>query len=138
MLNQATSGEVQNFAGIHPTRSMDSEEEETEGETTSRSPGTVLVGTQANMIRWAQAMKDSMLKEFGHFDPEVVRMISYAAVPLYVRWARYLADMPCSQSSHVKCWPLYFHEPLPRWFKGRVVLTGDAAHPVCQNPHVLS
>lgn len=53
MLNQASSGEVQNFAGIHPTRSVDSEEEETEGETTSRSPWTVLIEAQADMIRWA-------------------------------------------------------------------------------------
>ena len=34
------------------------------------------------------------------------------------------------ESSHVKCWPLFVHEPLPRWFNGRVVLIGDAAHPV--------
>ena len=32
MLNRATSGQVQNFAGIHPTRPADLEEEETEGE----------------------------------------------------------------------------------------------------------
>ena len=32
MLSHATSGEVQNFAGIHPTRPGDSEEGETEGE----------------------------------------------------------------------------------------------------------
>lgn len=30
-------------------------------------------------------MKDSMLKEFGHFDPEVVRMMSYVAKPANVR-----------------------------------------------------
>lgn len=79
-------------------------------------------------------MKDSMLKEFGHFDPEVVQIISYVTMPAYVRRARWLADVPCSQSKHVKCWPLYEHDPLPRWFNGRVVLIGDAAHPVC--PHL--
>lgn len=77
-------------------------------------------------------MKESMLKEFGHFDPKIVRMMSYVAKPAYVRWTIYLADVPCSQASHVKCWPLYIHDPLPRWFNGRVVLLGDAAHPVCQ------
>lgn len=79
-------GEVQNFVGIHPTRPADHEETETE------------------------AMKDSMLKEFGHFNPGIVRIIS--------------------QSSHVKCWPLYVHEPLPTWYNGRVILIGDAAHPM--------
>lgn len=78
-------------------------------------------------------MKDSMLKEFSHFDPEVLRIMSYVVKPTHVRWARHLADVPCSQSSHVKCWPLYIYEPLPRWFIGRVVLIGDAAHPVCQH-----
>ena len=34
MLSHATSGEVQNFAGIHPTRPADLAEEETEGNTT--------------------------------------------------------------------------------------------------------
>ena len=77
-------------------------------------------------------MKDSMLKEFGHFDPGIVRMISYVATLAYVLWARHLADVPFSQSSHVKCWPLFVHEPLPTWFNGRIVLIGDAAHPVCQ------
>lgn len=33
MLNQATSGEVQNFVGVHPTRPADLEEGETEGKT---------------------------------------------------------------------------------------------------------
>ena len=73
-----------------------------------------------------------MLKEFGHFDPDIVRVISYVAMPAYICQARHLADMPLSESSHIKCWPLFFHEPLPRLAKGRVVLIGDAAHPVCQ------
>lgn len=29
-------------------------------------------------------MKESMLKEFGHFDPGFVRVISYVALPAYV------------------------------------------------------
>ena len=44
-----------------------------------------------------------------------------------------LADVPCSESSHIKCWPLYVHEPLPTLSNGRIVLIGDAGHPVCQH-----
>ena len=35
MLNRATSGEVENFVGVHPTRLADLEEGETEGKTGS-------------------------------------------------------------------------------------------------------
>ena len=90
---------------------------------------------EANSIGGAsQAMKGSMLKEFGHFNPELVRLIAYVALPAYARWARYLADVPRSKSSHVKCWPLYFYDPLPKWSNGRVILIGDAAHPVRRHP----
>ncbi len=63
MLNQATSGEVQNFVGVHPT---DFKEGDTE------------------------AAKDSMLKEFGHFDPRIVKIMSYVAMPAYVGWGKKL------------------------------------------------
>ena len=33
-------------------------------------------------------------------------------------------------SQEVKCWPLFIHDPLPAWTYGKVVLIGDAAHPV--------
>ena len=49
-------------------------------------------------------MKEAMLKEFGHFDPEFVRVISYVALPKYVRQARCLADVrrkACLRTSSV-------------------------------------
>ena len=49
-------------------------------------------------------MKAAMLKEFGHFDPEFVRVISYVALPEYIRWARCLADVrrkACLRTSSV-------------------------------------
>lgn len=51
-----------------------------------------------------------MLSEFSHFDPRVAKMISL--------------------SSHIRRWPLLMHDPLPTWVRGRVVLIGDAAHPM--------
>ncbi|MCJ1403882.1 hypothetical protein MMC11_007105 [Xylographa trunciseda] len=80
------NGKTQNVVGIHPTRKEDVGEGETED------------------------MKASMLKEFGHFYPQIVRTID--------------------KSSHIKCWPLYIHAPLPTWHKDRIVLIGDAAHPM--------
>lgn len=55
-------------------------------------------------------LRAAMLSEFGHFDPRLAKMISL--------------------SSHVKRWPLWRHDPLPTWVRGRVVLIGDAAHPM--------
>ena len=51
------SGEVQNFVGIHPTR------DESEGE----EP------------RSAVQEKDSMLREFSHFHPDILKIIRFAA-----------------------------------------------------------
>ena len=34
-----------------------------------------------------------MLKEFGHFNPEFVQIISYVAISTYVRQVRCLADL---------------------------------------------
>lgn len=47
--------------------------------------------------------------------------------------ARHLADMPWSESSHIKCWPLFVNDPLSTLSNGRIVLIGDAGHPVCQH-----
>ncbi len=33
-------------------------------------------------------------------------------------------------AENVTCWPLSIHDPLPSWTKGKMVLVGDAAHPV--------
>nr|POE77350.1 3-hydroxybenzoate 6-hydroxylase 1 [Quercus suber] len=33
-------------------------------------------------------------------------------------------------ADHVSCWPLYNYAPLPRWVQGKMLLIGDAAHPV--------
>ncbi|SPQ24127.1 7d72baf0-676a-4bb0-bb57-3aabac544c45 [Thermothielavioides terrestris] len=57
-----------------------------------------------------EELKDAMMAEFSHFDPRLGRMVKL--------------------SSHVKRWPLYVHDPLPTWVRGRVVLIGDAAHPM--------
>jgi salicylate hydroxylase len=49
------------------------------------------------------------------------------------------SSIPCEQqltgavdrlATDVKCWPLNQTDPLPAWTKGRVVLIGDAAHPM--------
>lgn len=57
-----------------------------------------------------EELKAAMMAEFGHFDPKVQRLIEL--------------------SSHIKRWPLFIHEPLSTWIRGRVVLIGDAAHPM--------
>ncbi|KAL9130126.1 MAG: hypothetical protein Q9217_001600 [Psora testacea] len=77
-------GNVQNFVGIHPTR-----------DATHVMP---------------ESMKDGMIQEFGHFHPDIVKILR--------------------ASEDVKCWPLFIHEPISEWRYGKVVLIGDAAHPM--------
>ncbi len=52
----------------------------------------------------------AMKTEFSHFDPRVQKIIRLC--------------------NHIKRWPLFIHDPLPTWVRGRVVLIGDAAHPM--------
>ena len=79
------SGALQNFVGIHPSTSTDTQDA-------------------------SEDLKKAMMTEFNHFDPRVEKIISL--------------------SSHIKRWPLLIHDPLPSWVRGRVVLIGDAAHPM--------
>ncbi|KAK6851148.1 salicylate hydroxylase [Apiospora arundinis] len=57
-----------------------------------------------------EELKEAMKIEFSHFDPKVQRIIAL--------------------SNHIKRWPLFNHDPLSTWVRGRVVLIGDAAHPM--------
>ncbi|KAF2639733.1 putative salicylate hydroxylase [Massarina eburnea CBS 473.64] len=57
-----------------------------------------------------EAVKKSMLDEFSHFSPGILDIVR--------------------KSSAVKCWPLFSHKPLSNWYNGRIVLIGDAAHPM--------
>ncbi|KAL9623133.1 MAG: hypothetical protein Q9160_002647 [Pyrenula sp. 1 TL-2023] len=55
-------------------------------------------------------LKSLMLEEFGHYHPSLIQLFNEA--PL------------------VTDWRLDVHEPLPTWHRGKVVLIGDAAHPM--------
>ncbi|UKZ81663.1 hypothetical protein TrVFT333_009435 [Trichoderma virens FT-333] len=62
--------------------------------------------------------KVAMMAEFSHFDKRIIRMIEI----------RLLTGSRLAEN--VKRWPLYIHDPYPTWVKGRIVLVGDAAHPM--------
>jgi salicylate hydroxylase len=57
---------------------------------------------------------DVVLDRFSDFDPRLLKVISKA--------------------KEVKRWPLLYRSPIETWHKGRLVLAGDAAHPML--PHM--
>lgn len=63
---------------------------------------------------WVPADLDEMRAAFKGFHPEVQQIIN-----------------ACPQASK---WPLFEREPLPLWSRGRIVLLGDACHPM--KPHM--
>jgi len=63
---------------------------------------------------WVPADLDEMRAAFKGFHPEVQQIIN-----------------ACPQASK---WPLFERKPLPLWSRGRIVLLGDACHPM--KPHM--
>ncbi|KAI1105305.1 putative salicylate hydroxylase, partial [Jackrogersella minutella] len=65
------------------------------------------VGTHDSMETCEEDLKAAMLKEFSHYHPGLTHVIGI-----------------------VTCWPLFIHDPLPIWHRSRILLIGDAAHPM--------
>lgn len=63
---------------------------------------------------YVESSQQEMLDTFGHYHPVVKALIE------------------CSES--VTKWPLLNRQPLPVWSEGRIVLLGDACHPM--KPHM--
>ncbi|KAL3423894.1 salicylate hydroxylase [Phlyctema vagabunda] len=59
------------------------------------------------------ASLDTLLRTYGNFNPAIVEI--------------------CRNAEDLKLWKLLFRTPLPTWTKDKVVLIGDAAHPML--PH---
>ncbi|KAK7733709.1 hypothetical protein SLS53_008176 [Cytospora paraplurivora] len=70
----------------------------------------VFVGIHESDRSKNQNLKALMLEEFGHYHKDLKHVISVA--------------------TNVTDWPLSYHEPLEIWHRGKIVLTGDAAHPM--------
>ncbi|KAI0378284.1 hypothetical protein F5Y04DRAFT_284042 [Hypomontagnella monticulosa] len=66
--------------------------------------------SQGDTIEEGEDAKSEMKKEFAHFHEHVARMLGLA--------------------EHVRRWPLLIQDPFPTWVRGRLVLIGDAAHPM--------
>lgn len=54
--------------------------------------------------------KSALLERYSHFHPSLLAVFKKA--------------------TEVTQWPLLFRAPIPSWHKGRLVLIGDAAHPM--------
>ena len=69
----------------------------------------------------------SMLREFSHFHPNILKIIKYSSHPPL---GELKADPRSRQARNVSRWPLNVHDPISTWSRGKIVLIGDAAHPV--------
>lgn len=82
------------------------------GKRTSEKKGVPL-SNKANRLTVGCGVTDfntAMLEDFHAYHPDLKHVIKIAG--------------------NVTCWPLSIHDPLTSWTKGKVVLVGDAAHPV--------
>lgn len=75
--------------------------------------------------------KDAMLEEFAHFNPALVETIK--SVNPKARGRSRRINVGNRLADDVRCWPLFANEPLSTWTYGKIVLTGDAAHPVSRS-----
>ena len=69
-----------------------------------------------------------MIKEFEHFHPDIVHI--FRSILSYPLNSQKMLISARRVSEEVKCWPLYVHDPIPQSTYGKVILIGDAAHPV--------
>ncbi|KAH8169842.1 FAD binding domain-containing protein [Sarocladium implicatum] len=66
--------------------------------------------SDGDKIEEGDEAKTFMKQEFSHFESDVQKILDLA--------------------EDVKRWPLFIQKPFPTWVNGRIVLIGDAAHPM--------
>lgn len=99
---------IMNFVGIHPSSLSE----------TKREDGKTFIvhqfriSTDLNVLGWDNgASKEALLKVYKEFGPQVQALLKLA------------------NASSLKIWTLLDMDRIPRWFKGKLALLGDAAHP---------
>lgn len=75
-------------------------------------------------------LKSIMLQEFIGFHPSVRHIVRSVCNHLGRVWTQRLTFTFLSAAPEVSIWPLSYHAPLPSWHRGKLLLIGDAAHPV--------
>lgn len=68
-----------------------------------------------------------MLQEYAHFHPDVSRIIEYVSLNYILLL---ISDSEIRKATEVTIWPFLMHDPLSKWSHGKVLLIGDAAHPL--------
>ena len=68
-----------------------------------------------------------MLGDFAHFHPSVSRLLQYSS-PFFALVS--ITDDEIRKANKVTVWPFSVCDPLPTWYRGKILLIGDAAHPV--------
>lgn len=117
-----TRGEVQNFVGVYPSQHGD---EQTKG---SLKPFSISSwDTELRHYFKDTDHKNSMLQEFANFHPIVRRTVQYVSV---MHVLTLISNPEPRKATQVNRWPFSTHDPLLKWSEGKIVLIGDAAHPL--------
>ena len=69
-----------------------------------------------------------MLQTFQGFHPDLIKVLRYVDATLSTLFEAHQDS--CSKATEIKCWPLLYRAPVSKWTRGKMVLTGDAAHPM--------
>jgi hypothetical protein len=71
--------------------------------------------------------KSVLLNRYSDFHPAVLAVMKFVLPNLD---PASLSNSKARKAKDIKQWPLLFRAPIPTWHKGKLVLIGDAAHPM--------
>jgi salicylate hydroxylase len=115
-----SSNTIQNFVAIHENRRSN---DEREGRFLINPFRIIPLTRQIDWDRSADA--EDVVAQFHDFHPNVVKIIRY------LNWSRHRSSLTKSRkATNIKRWPLLYRDPVSALSKGRLVLIGDAAHPM--------
>lgn len=69
-----------------------------------------------------------LLEEYQNFHPSILLVLKYDSESNSCQ--KYITDPLPRKATSIKKWPLLFRAPISTWYRSKLVLVGDAAHPM--------